>query len=94
MNANADIVVSDIEDVLTVPIDAITKENGISYVQVLEKDEKGSDVVTTKEIKTGATDTTYMEVLSGLNEGEKVIIPETSSIYMPSTSSMMQMRAN
>ena len=61
---------------------------------MLEKDEKGSDVVTTKEIKTGATDTTYMEVLSGLNEGEKVIIPETSSIYMPSTSSMMQMRAN
>lgn len=94
MNANADIVISDIEDVLTVPIDAITKENGISYVQVLEKDERGSDVVTTKEIKTGATDTTYMEVLSGLNEGEKVIIPETSSIYMPSASSMMQMRAN
>ena len=94
MNANADIVVSDVKDVLYIPIDAVSKENGVSFVQVLEKDEKGNDVSLKREIKTGATDTTYIEVVSGLAEGEKVILPEASSFYMPSASSMMQMRSN
>lgn len=94
MNANADIIVSDIKDVLYVPIDAVSKENGISSVQVLEKDGKGNDVLSKKEIQTGATDTTYIEVLSGLDEGEKVVLPEASSFYMPSASSMKQMRSN
>lgn len=94
MNANADIVVSDVKDVLYIPIDAVSKENGVSFVQVLEKDEKGNDVSLKREIKTGATDTTYIEVVSGLAEGERVILPEASSFYMPSASSMMQMRSN
>lgn len=94
MNANADIIVSDIKDILYIPIDAVSKENGISSVQVLEKDEKGNVVLSTKEIQTGATDTTYIEVLSGLNEGEKVVLPEASSFYMPSVSSMKQVRSD
>ena len=76
MNANADIVVQSVKDVLTVPIDSIIKENGKRYVDILQ-----DDLVTVerKEVKTGASDLTNIEIISGLEEGENVIIPEKSS---------------
>lgn len=94
MNANADIIVNNVENVLYVPVDAISKENGVSYVQILEKNEKGEEIVSKREIKTGATDTTYIEVISGVEEGEMVVIPETSTFYIPSATSIMQARTN
>ena len=76
MNANADIVVQSVKDVLTVPIDSIIKENGKRYVDILQ-----DDLVTVerKEVKTGASNLTNIEITSGLKEGENVIIPEKSS---------------
>ena len=76
MNANADIVVESVKDVLYVPIDAIKKSNGKRYVDVLLAD---GITVETREVETGASDITNIEIKSGLSEGEKVIIPEVSS---------------
>ncbi len=90
MSANADIIVNSAEGVLIIPIDAITTKNGVTTVDVLTKDANGKDVLTNKEIKTGISDTTYIEVVSGLAEGEEVVIPQTSTIHMISMGSMME----
>ena len=76
MNANADIVVNSVKDVLIVPVDAIVKENGKKYVDILHDD---GVTVERREVETGASDITNIEVRSGLLEGEKVIIPEVNS---------------
>lgn len=76
MNANADIIVESVKDVLYVPIDAVIKDNGKRYVDVLLDD---GITVNRKEIEVGASDLTNIEVKEGLTEGENVIIPEVSS---------------
>lgn len=78
MNANADIIVNSVKDVLVIPVDAVIKENGKKYVDILKE-----DGITTqrKEIETGASDITNIEVKSGVTEGEKVIIPEVNSTF-------------
>ena len=76
MNANADIVVNSVKDVLYVPLDAVVKENGKRYVDVLL-----ADGVTTerREVIVGASDITNIEIKTGLNENETIIIPEIKS---------------
>ena len=76
MNANADIVVESVKDVLVIPIDAVIKENGKRYVDILLEDKV---TVERKEVETGASDLTNIEIKKGLTEGENVIIPEVSS---------------
>lgn len=76
MNANADIVVNSVKNVLTIPVDSIIKENGKKYVDILKED---GATVERREVETGASDITNIEVKNGLSEGEKVIIPEATS---------------
>lgn len=76
MNANADIVVESVKDVLIVPVDAVIKENGKRYVDILLEDKV---TIERKEVDVGASDITNIEIISGLIEGENVIIPEVSS---------------
>ena len=91
MSANADIIVDSKKDILLVPLDAVkTDDEGRSYVEILEKDEANKDITTKKVITTGTSDSTYIEVTSGLVGGEEVIIPNTSSIHL-STGAMRQM---
>lgn len=54
--------------VLCVPRDAVKTENGISYVYLTD----GTNSVYT-EIETGMHDDFYLEVLSGVEEGDKVL---------------------
>lgn len=56
-------------DVLTVPKDAVNKDDTSSRVYVLGEDGE-SEAVT---VKTGETDGIYTEIVSGLNEGDKVL---------------------
>ena len=55
-------------DVLTVPKDAINKDDTTSYVYVLQNEEA---VYT--PVKTGMSDGMYTEILSGLAEGDKIL---------------------
>lgn len=77
MNATAKIITSSKKDVLVIPIDAVEKENGVSYVEVLLED----NTTEKREVEVGDRNISYVEVKSGLNQGEKVIIPEASSIF-------------
>lgn len=55
-------------DVLTVPKDAVNKDDTTSYVYVLQNEEA---VYT--PVKTGMSDGMYTEILSGLSAGDKVL---------------------
>jgi len=57
------------DDILVVPRNVVTLYGGESYVQVLE-----DGVKTERVIQTGIKNSTAIEVISGLEEGEEVII--------------------
>jgi macrolide-specific efflux system membrane fusion protein len=72
MTANVVFNTTEKDNILTIPSEAIQQENGQSGVLVPA--EKKGDKPVFKPMKTGVTDGKQIEVLSGLNEGEKVLI--------------------
>lgn len=70
MTSNATVVVSSATNVLTVPNLAISRLGGQAYVNLYAN---GQEVRTA--IETGVVGDTYTEVVSGLNEGQQVVIP-------------------
>lgn len=71
MNAKADIVIESAKDVLYIPLEALVKEDDKRYVDVLLAD---GITIERREVETGASNMTNIEIKSGLEEGEKVII--------------------
>ncbi len=69
-SVNVTITVSKNENVLYVPIQAVYEENGKNFVDVL-KDE--NNIIKT-EVITGASDYDYIEIKSGLSEGNIIIL--------------------
>jgi hypothetical protein len=65
------------ENVLYVPIQAVYTENGKSYVDVLVSGQVNAENIAQSvkktEITTGINDYQYIEVTSGLNEGDVII---------------------
>ena len=70
MNASVSIVVDSTEGILLVPVDALIEdESGVYvYTQYNEKKETFGNKV---EVTTGVSDGTYVEILSGLEEGSE-----------------------
>lgn len=75
MTTQNTIEINSAKDVLTVPAITVKKRDGKSFVRVLGKDGKAAE----KEIVTGMKDSVNIEVKSGLNEGDKVIVSEMSA---------------
>ncbi len=79
-SASIDIVVEGAEDVLYVPIQVVYEEDGKNYVDVMVsgKSDNGNrgESVKKAEITTGINDYYYIEVTSGLSQGDMVIISE------------------
>ena len=90
MPADAEVQVDIKKDVLYVPIEAIMKIDGKNYVMIKEnssnqKDTQIGDISTQttsyyagasrKEVQIGVDNVTSIEIKSGLNEGDKVILP-------------------
>ncbi len=78
LSADVDIVTQEAENVLYVPIQAVYTENGKNYVDVLISGgqvnaENAAQSVKKTEITTGINDYQYIEVTSGLNEGDIII---------------------
>lgn len=78
LSANASIVTWKAEDVLYVPIQSVYKEDGKSYVDLLISDqqvdtENLSQAVKKVEVTTGINDYLYIEVTSGLKEGDIIV---------------------
>jgi HlyD family secretion protein len=105
MNADAEILIENVTNVVKVPLEAITTRNGKSYVTVVSSDNSRSNTQNvnsnswsktrqrsqrlnsntklsqgkTVEITIGINDEEYAQVLSGLNEGDIVVLPRLAS---------------
>lgn len=72
MSATCSIVLEKAEDAIAVANEAIQEQGGKKYVTVQNEDGTTEDV----EIETGIENDAYTEVISGLNEGDIVLIIE------------------
>ena len=70
MTANVTITLKKKKGVLAVPAAAVVREGGKKYVTLQVKDGKP----TRREVKTGWKEGTYLEITSGLREGDVVLI--------------------
>ena len=68
MTANVIMETDKVENVLRVPLRAVKQKNGVKIVVVLV-----NGLPQEKTVTTGLRGDEYMEILSGLNEGEDVI---------------------
>ena len=71
MNATCDFIVQKAEDVLYLPVDAVTATDNGQIVNVMKD---GKPVP--KKVQVGISGDDYIEIVSGLNEGDKVAIIE------------------
>jgi multidrug efflux pump subunit AcrA (membrane-fusion protein) len=69
MSGDAEITFSEKKNVLSIPLGAISKKDNKILVKVLE-----NEITKEVEIKAGVATLEYLEVLSGLKEGDKVIL--------------------
>ncbi len=76
MSAEVEVIVDKVDNALIVPSQAVIERNGNSFIYVV-KDSKARLV----QVKTGRSNWTYTEVLSGISEGDEVIInPDTPKL--------------
>lgn len=77
MSATAEIITNIKREILSVPIQSVTlrdlneDDNDDEKTQIVFTESNG--VIAIKEVKTGIQDDTYIEILSGIEEGEKVV---------------------
>jgi len=70
LSASLDITTSGAENVLYVPIQYIYEEDGKSYVDILNED----GTTERKEVTTGVFNYDYIEIKSGLGEGDIISV--------------------
>jgi HlyD family secretion protein len=75
-SANADIIIERRSDVLVIPERVVRFEDGIARVTVLQPD----GTTTEREIETGLSDAIQVEVIEGLEEGDRVVEPPPREI--------------
>lgn len=79
MTADVRIHIEKKEHVLALPIEAVVKENGKQFVQKVVTGDKGKQKAEKTEVKVGARNDREVEIQSGINEGEKILIKPASS---------------
>ncbi len=77
LSADADIVAEKAENVLYVPIQSVYQENGKNYVDLLVSEQVDSEnmeqAINKVEVTTGINDYSYIEITSGLKEGDIIV---------------------
>jgi HlyD family secretion protein len=74
-SAKVEILVTQLEDVLAVPVQSVFTKTGHSYVFVC-----GADGPEYKEVKLGLASTEYVEIVEGLEPGDKVALVVTDDL--------------
>lgn len=89
MNVNGKIILEEASDVLTVPVDALMRGNTVYVQDNSVKESSGRVPAGFKEVQveTGLINDDYVEIVSGLSEGDVVYINATTK----DSSSMQQM---
>lgn len=75
MSVSCTILLKEQENVLTVPINAVQTNNNQKYVIVVDENGTTKNV----DIETGISDDEYVEVTTGLEEGQKVKVTTTTT---------------
>jgi HlyD family secretion protein len=75
MTANVEIMISEKKDVLTVPVEAVSRKGGKAVVSVVGPGGAAEERV----VETGISDGTKMEIVQGLSEGETVNVKKAGS---------------
>ncbi len=75
LSVTVNVPVQEADNVLLVPNRAITRQQGVSYVNVLKAD----GTTEKRQIQTGITDLQNTEVTGGLSEGDKIVIPQATT---------------
>ena len=70
MTGNVDVIISQKQNVLRLPVTAINPRNGRATVQVLGKDGN----LETRQVTTGLKGDDDVEITSGLDVGDKVVV--------------------
>lgn len=78
MSVDVTLMVENHADVLAVPRKAVTEEGGNAIVKVVVD---GKPEI--RQVQLGYKGTTFIEVISGLNEGDQVVVPE--GIFRPNS---------
>jgi len=78
MTTNVTISLETRKNVLAVPTGAITRERGDRYVMVIEGEKRIQ-----RKVKVGWKDNGYTEIMSGLKEGEQILVPLTNQENNP-----------
>jgi hypothetical protein len=80
LTATASIVTSQRDDVLEVPNRAVRTQGRNRIVEVITGETKnGQPVRETRQVQIGISNEQVSEVLAGLNEGDRVVIPTTTT---------------
>lgn len=74
MTTNVEIVTAEREDTLLVPAEAVSRQRGKHSVQVRKADGSQEE----RAVETGIADDTRQEILSGLQEGEEVVLNKSA----------------
>lgn len=78
MTVNADILVAEKSNVLLIPIEALQDRAGKKFVMLADSNDKkttSSPGNSRREVQVGLNNETYVEIISGLKEGDQVIVP-------------------
>jgi multidrug efflux pump subunit AcrA (membrane-fusion protein) len=80
MTTESSVLVQKKENVVYVPVEAINSRNNVKYV-VVNSSSTDSEEATTKtvEVKTGITNENYVEITSGIEAGQQVVLPQIQS---------------
>jgi RND family efflux transporter MFP subunit len=76
LTATADIAISKVENALLVPLGAVTTTKEGSFVTVQAGE---ADKTEKRQVTTGAQNQQFIQVLKGLNEGDRVVIEASTS---------------
>ena len=68
------------DNVLTIPVSALSEAQGVFYAYIKHADE--DDCYERRELRIGASDGRRVEVLSGLSEGDNVVVSGVSQVKM------------
>lgn len=79
MTASVDIKIEGVEDAILIPVDALHQTSTIYYVYT-SYDEETEEYGGMVEVEVGLSNSNYVEITSGLNEGDTVYYTESLSI--------------
>ena len=81
MNVDGVITLEEANDVLTIPVDALMRGNQVYIKDDSVKEQQGSVPAGFKavEVETGLTNDSYVEIKSGLSEGDTVYVAKSST---------------